>query len=414
MSRPQAKSWDIFCRIVDNFGDIGICWRLSQQLANEHSLQVRLFIDDLSIASKIIIGLNNAQQSQTINNVEICPWSESDTAIHPANIVIETFGCELPDVYVQQMSAQHIQPKKTIWVNLEYLSAENWVSDFHAKPSRHPTLPIIKHFFFPGFCHDTGGLIREASLIAERDAFLSSQTMQDEFWQKLNAKKNTNTVSIRISLFYYPQAPVNNLLLALKKLKKQIDIYLPFNANITTPNATLTDFKLILGQDLHTENLTIHPIPFLSQKDYDRLLWSCDLNFVRGEDSWIRAIWAGKPFIWQPYIQTDETHIKKLNAFLDVYTKEASPEVKSTLYQTHLAWSEDTKSNSQFELSQLPLTESEPDKAEPFKTGLWQDLINHLPALQAYAIGRTKAFATQPDLATKLVIFSENLAGNKV
>lgn len=405
MSRTQVKSWDIFCRIVDNFGDIGICWRLSQQLANEHSLQVRLFIDDLFIASKIIIGLNPAIQSQTINNVEICTWPESDSAIQPANVVIETFGCELPDLYVEKLCAQHGQPEKTIWVNLEYLSAETWVSDFHAEPSRHPSLPLTKYFFFPGFCPDTGGLIREANLIAERDAFLSSQTMQDEFWQDISTKKNAG--SIKISLFYYPQAPVNNLLLALKQRKESIDLYLPFNGNITTFNDFLTDFELILGQDLYLENLIIHPIPFLSQKDYDRLLWACDLNFVRGEDSWIRAIWAGKPFIWQPYIQTDETHIKKLNAFLDVYTKEATAEEKSTLYLTHQTWSQCPVSNDQSELSQL--TSSELDKAEP-----WQDLINHLPVLQAYATGRTKAFATQPDLATKLVIFSENLAENKV
>ena len=405
MSRPQVKSWDIFCRIVDNFGDIGICWRLSQQLANEHSLQVRLFIDDLLIASKIIIGLNPAIKSQTINNLEICTWPEPDSVIQPAKVVIETFGCELPDVYVEKLCAQRGQPEKTIWVNLEYLSAETWVSDFHAKPSRHPSLPLTKHFFFPGFRPDTGGLIREANLIAERDAFLSSQTIQAEFWQDISTKKNAD--SIKISLFYYPQAPVNNLLLALKQRKESIDLYLPFNGNIATLNDFLTDFELILGQYLYIENLAIHPIPFLSQKDYDRLLWACDLNFVRGEDSWIRAIWAGKPFIWQPYIQTDETHIKKLNAFLDLYTKEATAEEKSTLYQTHLTWSQYPVSNGQSELSQL--TSSELDKAE-----LWQDLINHLPALQAYATQRTKAFATQPDLATKLVIFSENLAENKV
>jgi hypothetical protein len=21
--------WDIFCRVIDNFGDIGVCWRLA-------------------------------------------------------------------------------------------------------------------------------------------------------------------------------------------------------------------------------------------------------------------------------------------------------------------------------------------------------------------------------------------------
>lgn len=58
-------------------------------------------------------------------------------------------------------------------------------------------------------------------------------------------------------------------------------------------------------------------LPRLTQRDYDRLLWSCDLNFVRGEDSLVRALWAGKPFVWHIYPQHDEAHHAKLDAFLD-------------------------------------------------------------------------------------------------
>ena len=43
-SRPQ---WDVFCAVVDNYGDIGVCWRLSRQLAAEHGIAVRLWVDDL-------------------------------------------------------------------------------------------------------------------------------------------------------------------------------------------------------------------------------------------------------------------------------------------------------------------------------------------------------------------------------
>ena len=386
------KRWDIFCKIVDNYGDIGICWRLSQQLANEHQLQIRLIIDDMVIASHIIANLDSTKQQQTINGIEICTWDESTHEC--ADVVIETFGRNLPEQYIQQMQAN-----KTLWINLEYLSAEPWVSDFHAKPSHHPTLPLTKHFFFPGFVEATGGLIREKDLIAQRDEFLNSTSLQTRFWQTLGGTNKIDVSSdiIKISIFCYPQAQIESLLKALQDSNQKISLYLPFNSILTTFNGLLTDLKLNIGDVVHKNNLTIHVLPFLSQDDYDRLLWACDLNFVRGEDSWIRAIWAGKPFVWQPYIQAEDTHINKLNAFLDVYSNEASPEIKTLLYQSSLAWSCQTH------------TQNNNSKPE-----IWQHLISHLPALHTYARQRTDAFISQPDLATKLVIFSENLARNQV
>jgi uncharacterized repeat protein (TIGR03837 family) len=65
--------------------------------------------------------------------------------------------------------------------------------------------------------------------------------------------------------------------------------------------------------------LTVRVLPFVPQPDYDRLLWACDLNFVRGEDSWVRAQWAARPFIWHIYPQDENLHHKKLRAFLQRY-----------------------------------------------------------------------------------------------
>jgi uncharacterized repeat protein (TIGR03837 family) len=353
-------------------------------------------IDDLVIASHIIANLDATKQQQTINGIEICTWDESSKKC--ADVVIETFGCNLPEQYVQQM-----QVNKTLWINLEYLSAEPWVCDFHAKPSQHPTLPLTKHYFFPGFVDATGGLIREKDLIAQRDEFLNSTALQAKFWQGIESTGKTDLLSdtIRISLFCYPQAQIESLLTSLQNSKQHISLYLPFNSTLTTFNTFLTDLRLNIGDVIYKKNFTIHILPFLSQDDYDRLLWACDLNFVRGEDSWIRAIWAGKPFVWQPYIQAEDTHINKLNAFLDVYTNEASPEVKNLLYKSSLAWSSQAEKQS-------PIQDNIP------KSEVWQHLITQLPALHAYAEQRADAFISQPDLATKLVIFSENLARNQV
>lgn len=408
--KETQPRWDIFCRIVDNFGDIGICWRLSRQLAHEHGIKVRLFIDDFATASKIILGLDSAKTIQTIHGVEVNSWTIAETAAAPADVVIENFSCGLPDAYVNQLHLQKINTPEntsnhTIWVNLDYLSAELWVNDFHAKPSRHPSLPLTKHFFFPGFTVETGGLIREKNLIKAREEFSNSPALQKAFWQKLDIAESI-PAPIKISLFFYPEAQINALFLALADNSQPAEVFLPFNGDITELNSVLNDFKLEIGKVFQSGNLTIHLMPFLSQADYDYLLAACDLNFVRGEDSWIRAIWAGKPFIWQPYIQTEDTHIIKLKAFLEVYTKDSDSKenlgIRTMLYNANLLWSGKTETNTitlENNASQIQL---------------WQELMSHLPDLQTYAIQRADSFIVQQDLASKLVIFSENLMKNKV
>ncbi len=415
MSVNTGSRWDVFCRIVDNFGDIGICWRLSQQLVHEHHLKVRLFIDDFAVASKIILGLDHAQALQTINGVEVCGWPADDIeTINPADVVVENFSCGLPSAYIKQMhiqSALKTPSSDTIWINLDYLSAESWVSDFHARPSPHPSLTLTKHFFFPGFTTETGGLIREKNLITAREAFLNSNALQEKFWHELGVTELQTTPAlpstpIKISLFFYPEAQINALFLALAAHSHPVTVILPFNGNITTLNGMLTDFKLTIGEVYKNGNLTVHLLPFLSQPDYDYLLWACDLNFVRGEDSWIRAIWAGKPFIWQPYIQTEESHITKLKAFLEVYTKDggsdAGEDIRAMLFKSNLLWSGKTETDD------IAL-ENDASQIQH-----WQQLIQRLPNLQSYAIQRANSFNAQDDLATKLVIFSENLTKNKV
>jgi uncharacterized repeat protein (TIGR03837 family) len=385
MSKYHGQHWDIFCNIVDNYGDIGICWRLSQQLVNDHHVQVRLFIDNLTTAKKIIPHLDSTLTEQAIQGVTVCTWPI--VATMPAEVVIETFSCALPDAYLVKMTQQ-----QSIWINLEYLSAESWVGDFHAKPSPHPTLAITKHFYFPGFKNDTGGLIREHNLIAKRDTFLNSKIDQTKFWQALGINNESEKDSIKISLFYYPQANINQLLLALSATNQPSSIFLPFNGSIDTLSSIFTDFKQVNANTLRLESITVHLLPFLSQSDYDHLLWACDLNFVRGEDSWIRAIWASKPFIWQPYIQTEDTHIKKMQAFLEVYSCEATDEIKSTLLDAHLTWSNASISD----------------------TNNLTRLVQNLPKLDSYTKQQADILSALPDLATKLLSFSEKLAKNKV
>ena len=382
MNKQDPQYWDIFCKIIDNYGDIGVCWRLCQQLVNDHNIQVRLFIDEFTTAKKIIPQLDTNSAQQHIQNVIICSWPTAETI--PAKVVIETFSCTLPDIYLDQMAQQ-----QSIWINLEYLSAETWVGDFHAKPSPHPTLKITRHFFFPGFKNDTGGLLREKNLITERDKFLNSTIAQSNFWQSLGVQNDDR--SIKISLFCYPQANIKQLVLALLQNNQPSTILFPFSGTIASLSHIFADFKQLDANTLVKQNVTVRLVPFLSQSNYDRLLWACDLNFVRGEDSWIRAIWASKPFVWQPYIQTEETHLKKMRAFLDAYSHNAPEEIQSLLLNTHLTWSATKEDKGDF-----------------------KEFLLALPKLNSYAKQQTQLKSIQADLATNLLSFSEKLAKNKV
>jgi len=363
MSHNLAKRWDVFCRIVDNFGDIGVCWRLSQQLAHEQHFQVRLFIDDLIVASNIIPALNCKLKSQMINDVEICTWQSANT-IQPANAVLETFSCELPANYLAAMQGN------TVWVNLEYLSAESWVADFHARSSNNTKPP--RHFFFPGFTEATGGLILEA------DIFQRNQLIAN--------KNKLETDALKVSLFCYPHAPIANLLNAMAESNQRVDCYVPASS-ILSKVAEFFNVDIIETDSvLSKKNLNVHILPFLSQDDYDHLLASCDINFVRGEDSWIRAIWAGKPFIWQPYLQTENTHVIKLNAFLDLFYTDCEVLAKTAVYEAHLAW---VKGN---------IT---PD--------IWQNYLATLHVTESFTLHKASQLATQTDLASKLVIFLQKV-----
>lgn len=379
------NNWDVFCKIVDNFGDIGVCWRLSQQLANEHQLNVRLFIDDFSIASHIIPNLDSRKLAQTIHGVEIHAWP-TDHVVLP-NVVIENFSCELPAVYTKQISIHNKQcqpAQQVVWINLEYLSAEQWVEDCHTLPSIHPTLGYTRHFFYPGFTNKTGGLLRESDLLKTRGYFQDTKIRHDFLNHCLGSSTLITDPSKVISLFCYPQANIDQLIDGLANINQDTHLLLPFNSEIIAIQSVIEQYQLRIGHSQQIKHLTLHVLPFLSQSDYDQLLWACDLNFVRGEDSWIRAIWSGQPFIWQPYIQTENTHIKKLDAFLSHYLAD-NPSESPIIQQAHHVWSNAvTEPNAQF----------------------WENVLTKLSNWQKHSQQYAKNMAKQADLCAQLVTFA--------
>jgi uncharacterized repeat protein (TIGR03837 family) len=295
----------VYCKVVDNWGDAGFCWRLSRQLAHcgkVHSVQ--LFVDGLDTFSDMGIDLALAKSCK----VSLCDWPSVPTPEAPKtpktplpDLLIASFGCDLPKHIRQAISDQAAssQGQQCVWINLEYLSAEPWVESHHWQRSLKPD-GALEMFYMPGFTPKTGGILgtqKNHEEVAIEDLLRKIQLpvkALNERWA---------------SLFCYPWAPTETL----SKLGPSWTILVASSIELTVPKSSETGPKF-------------HQLPVLSQPEYDALLTYCDVNFVRGEESWVRAQWAGKPFIWQPYRQSENTHLTKLHAFVQLVENQVGPQ----------------------------------------------------------------------------------------
>lgn len=303
--------WDLFCRVVDNYGDIGVCWRLAADLA-QRGERVRLWADDLSALSWMAPG--------GAPGVEARAWGDA-LARKPHEVVVEAFGCDPPEAFIARMAARARPP---VWLNLEYLSAEAWVERCHGLPSPQlsgPGLGLTKWFFHPGFAAGTGGLIRESGLIERRRRFDAHAWRVARGFAPVAGERC-------VSLFCYDAAPVEALLPRLCG---------PPTLLLLTPGPAQRLAREALRRAALPGLRTVD-LPWLAQTEYDHLLWACDLNFVRGEDSLVRAIWAGRPFVWQLYPQADGAHGAKLQAFLERHLEGAADTLARPLRMLWQAW----------------------------------------------------------------------------
>lgn len=375
-----SLSLDLFCKVVDNFGDIGICWRLARQLEREHGIAVRLWVDDLQAFHRICPQVDSGAAQQVIENVVVRHWASPDgeyTPVDVADIVIEFFACDIPPGYIAAMAQRPVKP---VWLNLEGLTAEEWVEGCHSLPSKHPRLPLTKYFFFPGFTDKTGGLLCESGLEAERAAFAADPAAAPAFLASLGVTA-AEAASLKVSLFCYPYAQVAALFAAWRDGAEPVTCLVPEGVAADAVAAFLGQ-PAVPGAVHSAGALTVRVLPFVPQQDYDKLLWSCDLNFVRGEDSWVRAQWAGKSFIWHIYAQDENLHHKKLRAFLQRYSGGDALDAFS------LCWN---------------------DAQQGDWPGLWKGLLAAMPDISAKSAQWQQKILANGDLATNLTKFCASL-----
>lgn len=300
--------WDLYCRVVDNYGDIGVAWRLAADLAGRGE-SVRLAVDDGALAWMAPEGAAG---------VEVVGWREGPS---PApDVVAELFGAGRPE------TAWPAGASAPVFINLEHLSAEAYVERSHGLPSpaaRPGEPPSTTWFFFPGFSEGTGGLLREPGLLERRRAF----GLGEDWLVSIGAAAREG--ERRVSLFCYANDAVAELLDALATAPTLL---------LLAPGAAADQVATTLGASLRRGPLRAVRLPMLTQADFDRLLWSCQLNFVRGEDSFVRALWAGAPFVWQLYVQDDGAHVAKLAAFLARFLGGAPPALANALGTLFARW----------------------------------------------------------------------------
>lgn len=298
--------WTVFCRVIDNFGDVGLAWRLSAGLAARGE-SVRLALDDQEPVSWLAPA--------GARDVALGTWREA--AVEDADVWVETFGCGMPQ--------QPVPSPGRVLVNVEHLSAEAYVDRSHAKPSPRfdaGGATTTTWFYYPGFRPANGGLIREPRLLETRRRFGRGLD-----W--LRARGIARRADERcVSLFCYANIALDACLDALSRSPTLL---------LLTPGPATQQVISCLGAGLRRGSLRAVALPVLSQVDFDLLLWSGELLFVRGEDSLVRAIWAGVPFLWQLYPQDATARAAKLHAFVDVFLDGAGSEL-SPLRRLFAIW----------------------------------------------------------------------------
>lgn len=304
-------SCDMFCRVIDNFGDAGIAWRLAKSLTAEKHWRVRLIIDDAATLSSLVPDIDPALALQTCEGILVTRW---DTAFEAAagspqavaDIVIELFSCFLPERYEAAIDAA-LKTRPVAVAALDYLTAERYAEESNGLLSPHPRYGYAKIFLFPGFTQRTCGVIYEAGLRQRGDAFEKTQAAR-ALKKRLGCDPDH---PMTLYYFTYPEMPA-----AAFAREVALD---PRPLQILAAPGRATEMLAAELAHLKAPHVRLVRAPMVPQSEFDALLMACDACLVRGEDSTLRAQLAGRPLIWTLYPQKDDIHLDKLAAFARLY-----------------------------------------------------------------------------------------------
>lgn len=301
---------DLFCRVIDNFGDAGFSLRLSRSLYRQ-GIKVRLFCDHQATLEPL---LTQDDRDSALFSVELWP----DPADYcPAPAVVAAFSCRLEAVLEQRLKSANC-----LLINLEYLTAEDFAASCHGLSS--PTGGLKCYFFFPGFSPQTGGLLKDDRLFNLRKNIVKIY-IKDRSENSLegcldNHQKTVpvsftdiNTQPLTVSFFSYHNERALDFIDHLRECCTKLELKVCAGMARECLQQRLKT-GLNEGDELDNAGMKVQCLPMLSQDEYDLLLSCCNLNLVRGEESVVRAMLLGRPFLWDIYVQKDQAHVTKLKA----------------------------------------------------------------------------------------------------
>ena len=205
----------------------------------------------------------------------------------------------------------------------------------------HPTLPVKKLWFFPGFTDRTGGLLIEDGLDEARRAFDAAA------WRRAHGARD----GLRTLFFFaYPVNAIDRLAAGLRAAGEPLNLMLaPGEASDMLERALKGDARF-----------NVVRLPFVPQEKFDDILRAVDGAVIRGEDSFVRAQLAGTPLLWATYPTEDKAHEIKLDAWLARF-REAWPADAAVPFETYEAasrhWVDGTLEPAEVKawLDQLPV-----------------------------------------------------------
>lgn len=279
----------VLCKVVDNFGDVGVMFRLVKQLRhlNSESLEINIVIDDLISFNKIYNRINPEKDFQQIDGLNIYNW-KSEEFCHSEfikndgekmSIILECFQCGRPDWMEKILFDEKLNRTVQI-IMIDYLTAEKYAEDFHCLESLTRSKKVQKVNFMPGFTNKTGGLII------------------DDEWKNLTEYNQHG----KILVFTY-ERDWTGLVKALKTFGREVCV---------AQGRGFNSFMTAWGNDKGLIEL-----PYMNQSEWDKMMKECSVLFIRGEESMSRACLSGIPFVWHAYPQSDEYQLVKVNALLE-------------------------------------------------------------------------------------------------
>lgn len=312
----ELKTLDIFCEIIDNYGDIGVVYRTAKELQKIFpKSKIRAFLNKLDEFKKI-----NSQvldlPSQNIDGIEYITFDylrDNANELLTAQVIIEAFGCQIPEEYMEIA-----YDNSELLINLEYLSAEDWIEDFHLQSSPLGRGKLKKVFFMPGFTEKSGGVIADSNYLERIQRVLENK----EFYEKKYLSDIEDRENKIVGTLFSYEKNFTPLLEDLKKLDKDVVILAMGEKTQDSLRKILKNFSIEdFRNSLKYGKIEIRFLNFLNQEEYEELINIVDFNFVRGEDSFIRAVLTGKPYMWHIYCQEEYAHMDKIEGFLDKYRR---------------------------------------------------------------------------------------------